>query len=102
MGHILPNWDEPKEPVGVITVILVHFILGLGIVIIGQRTKNRLEFWLGIIVFLIAIAFLVITLLSGTGTFPFGYGLFSAATWLYILGRLVWIFIKKETKLTIL
>ncbi|MFH1261556.1 MAG: hypothetical protein ABIJ10_06740 [Candidatus Micrarchaeota archaeon] len=43
MGFI-PKKDDQKESVGVISVVLVHWLFGLGILFIGQKTKNTIEF----------------------------------------------------------
>ena len=106
---IIPKDGEEKEAVGVIPVLLVHYLLGLGIVVLGQRTKNVLEFWGGVSVFLIAIFFLFYSIAVGGGMSFFQanllgtiYVLFSLLIWLYIIGRLIWIAVKKETKLTII
>ncbi len=100
---IIPESDEPKEPLGVLAVLIVHYILGLGIALIGQRTKNVGEFWAGVIVFFIAVSVIVATVYGAGGdALLLAYGLFSLATWLYILGRLAWIYVKKETRLTII
>ncbi len=105
---IIPKNGEQKETVGVISLLVAHYLLGLGIAVIGQRTKNVMEFWFGIAVFLVAVGALIffVTAAGSVAAFQASwlgilYGLFSLATWLYIILRLIWIFIKKETKLAL-
>ena len=49
---------EKQEQIGIIPLIIAHFLIGAGIVVIGQRTKNKMEFYGGL-----AFIFVVISLL---------------------------------------
>lgn len=121
-----------KEPIQVAVLFFVHWILGLGIAIIGQRTKNRNEFIGGLIFFLIFLLMLVAKFvfpcseeckaaLNSAAMFPENtsyvhvfcrncpaqivsviYGILSVLSWLYIIGRLVLIYQSKETPLKII
>ncbi len=104
---IIPKSGEQKEAIGVLSLLFVHYLLGVGIAIVGQRTKNVIEFWCGVLVFVIAVSLLLYFLVVAGSVEAFRaslssvlYGLFSLMTWFYIIVRLIWIFIKKETKLT--
>lgn len=106
---IIPKEGEEKEPIGVISLVLAHYVLGLGILIIGQRTKNVYEFWGGLLVFLFIIGYVFLGLMASGSSdafmgswFAVIYALLSLMTWIYIVARLAWIVIKKETRLTIL
>ncbi len=100
--HILPEWDQPKEPVGVLTILICHITLGFGILILGQRLKNRLEFWAGVGFVLLEILVLLMAFSGFIKGVPFGFGIMTTLTWIYVIVRLLWIFFKKETKLTLL
>ncbi len=106
---IIPKNGEQKESVGIVSVIIAHYILGIGIAVLGQRTKNVAEFWGGIIIFILAVGLLLFFVSAAGSVESFRtslsgvlYTLFSLMTWLYVLLRFVWIYVKKETKLTLL
>jgi hypothetical protein len=106
---IIPKEGEKKESIGIIPLIVVHHIMGFGILMVGQRTKNVFEFWGGLAVFLIAVFYLFMgfSILGTPENFSESlmgilYTLYSLVTWLYLLVRLIWIFVKKETKISII
>jgi uncharacterized membrane protein len=94
----LPRWDEPAEPVGVVTVLAAQLILGLGIVMIGQRTKNKIEFYCGLAFFIVTLAYVGLGISYG-GAAAYGYGAFNLLGWAYVLCRIGWIALKKEPSL---
>jgi hypothetical protein len=102
---IIPKSSDAKEAVGIIPLLILHYVIGIGIAFIGQKTKNVAEFWAGIIVFLVTMCFLALYISAPDAaafeTSPAGalYVFFSLVTWAYILGRVIWIYMKKETKL---
>ncbi len=106
---LIPKAGEQKEPVGFISLMVAHYFFGLGIAILGQRTKNVAEFWLGAVACVASFGFLAVALSGFASIDAFWdsfaglvFGLFSLATWMYIVGRLLWIAIRKETRITIL
>jgi len=106
---LIPKSGEVKEPVGFISLIIVHYMFGLGIALLGQRTKNVIEFWGGVLAFVFSMGFLIVAMGSYGSIDDFWdsfagllFGLFSLLTWMYLAGRLIWIAIKKETRITIL
>jgi len=64
---ILPKEGDPKEQIGLLPLIVVHYLIGLGIAYVGQRTKNQLEFFCGLAVFVIAIAAIFLAANSSGG-----------------------------------
>jgi len=86
---IIPKEGEKRENIGIIPLVIVNYLLGLGIAFIGQRMKNRYEFLGGLAFFVMVVASFFISPLLSTIL-----GLFS---WAYVIIRLIWIFVKKET-----
>jgi hypothetical protein len=106
---IIPKSGEEKEHVGVIVLLFVHYVIGLGIAYLGQRTKNVLEFWAGIVTFIIVMGFLALYILTPGAPAAFenspmgsAYIMFTFLTWVYVIVRLAWIYWKKETGLAII
>ena len=100
--QIIPKADEPKEPIALLGVFIVHYMFGLGIAYLGQTTKNIPEFWGGVCVFIIVVGLMIAGFLSGSEIFWGLLALFSIFTWAYILTRLIYIYVKKITKFKIL
>ena len=50
---------EKQEQIGIIPLIIAHFLLGAGIAVIGQRTKNKMEFYGGLVFILLLISLLI-------------------------------------------
>jgi len=97
---------EPAESIGIFSTAFAHYFLGAGILIIGQRTKNVYEFWAGLIVIMIAIPLSLLSLGMPDNTlgnlFVVISSLFAISTWAYVLLRIVWIHMKKITKITLI
>ena len=83
---------EKQEPIGVISLILAHFLLGAGIAVIGQRTKNKPEFYAGLAFIVFVIGFYIlefITAYSISDLIGCIRGLVVLGSWAYIIIRLV-------------
>ncbi len=93
---IIPKKGDKKEPIGLIPLVLAHVIIGLGITVVGQRTKNRNEFLGGIIVFLVVLSSFFN---SGLGL---AVPLISILSWIYLLGRIALIYKSKEVEIKLL
>ncbi|MBU0586272.1 hypothetical protein KJ780_02065 [Candidatus Micrarchaeota archaeon] len=105
-----------KEPIGIIPLIIAHSLLGAGIAIIGHRTKNKIEYYFGLLFIPIMIGIIV----AGSGcnyycvfynsfsgncsgcVYKIAYPLISLASWIYVVARLIYIAVKKENQLKIL
>ncbi len=86
--------EEKKEPIPIIILIVVNHIIGGGIALIGQRTKNKLEFYGGLAFIAAAIfSIFVNTLLLW---------ILSTASWVYIIIRLILIWKSKETEIKLI
>lgn len=118
---------QQKEPIGIISLIFAHYLLGLGIAIIGHRIKNKLEFYGGIAFAVFAIGLFLAPMFlfecsyectlfqsdlayyvpacEGCLWIDMGQiagGLMGLLSWAYIVLRLALIFKNKETELKIL
>lgn len=106
---IIPKQGEAKEPIGIIGVLVVHYLAGLGITVIGQRTKNITEFWGGVVFFILMVSFLIMEVSGFESTDAFLdsdigtlYLLSSLISWIYVIARLIYIYVKKTTRFNIL
>ncbi len=86
--------EEKKEPIPIIILIFVNYIIGGGIALIGQRTKNKFEFYGG----LAFIAAVIISQFVNALLFK----ILSIASWLYIIIRLILIWKSKETEIKLI
>ena len=93
-----------KEPISLVVLVVAHFLIGAGIMYIGEKTKNRREFLGGIAFILIAIiAYLAPATVLDLGVVAFGaFFMLSALSWLYLLVRLHLINQKKEVELKLI
>lgn len=101
---IIPKEGEKKEAIGLIPLVIVHYVLALGIAYIGQRTKNRIEFFAGMGLLVFLIGYVAVYLLSEGFSaerpeFTLPYFLLTLGSWIYIAGRMLWIKMKKETEI---
>ena len=82
------NKVEKQEPIGVISLIIAHFLLGAGIAIIGQRTKNKMEFYGGLVFILVYIGIFIFEFTSKIDLVGCLRGLLGLGSWIYIIIRL--------------
>jgi hypothetical protein len=109
---LIPKKGDAKESIGVIPVVVVHLLLGLGIMLIGQRTKNVAEFWAGLAFFLFIIAAAFVSAFlhyqiyasgpSLDSLFNIFRSLAAILSWIYILLRLFLLDRNKEVKVTLI
>jgi hypothetical protein len=86
-----PKSQEKQEPIGVISLIIAHFLIGAGIAVIGRRTQNKREYYGGLIFIVFIIGFYILEYLTNyiisdmIGCFR---GLIVLCSWAYIIIRL--------------
>lgn len=73
----------------VIVVLLTHFILGIGICIIGLKRKNDMEVKAGIGFALLIFALSFLWGATHDTTLKLAIGILTGLSWIYILARLV-------------
>lgn len=86
--------EDKKEPIPIIVLIVVNYLIAGGIALIGQRTKNKLEFYGGLAFIAAAIASLFVNAAL--------LGIISLASWAYIIIRLILIWKNKETEIKLI
>jgi hypothetical protein len=82
---------EKEEPIGVISLIIAHFLLGAGIAVIGQRTKNKPEYYGGLIFIVFVVGFYILEFMTKyilEEIFGCVWGLIVFGSWAYIIVRL--------------
>ena|GEM_PF-5364437 len=94
---IIPKEGNKKEAIVLLPLFILHQFLGIGIMFIGQRMKNRTEFIGGFLYFV----WLLYSIFLGTSRSFLVYNISAILGWVYVIGRLLWIYSKKENQIKV-
>ena len=87
--------QEKREAIGLVPLAIVQYLLALGPALIGQRMKNKVEFWGGLALFPI----MLYAIFTGVAWLS---GIIAILSWIYVVGRLCWIAFRKENEIKII
>jgi hypothetical protein len=115
--------DGKKEPICILPLVAVQSMLGAGPMYIGHKVKNGKEYYAGLVLVPLVIAFFIASIADScyrgcslnVGVFSNSYcascpGLMFqwlyiflyAVSWLYIIGRLFYLYSRKEAEIRLI